>query len=372
MYIGEANFPNEIRWIIYLMNKRNKANIGEILVKAIIWTKYGPPEVLKLKEVEKPIPKNNEVLIRIYAANVTAGDCEMRKLKFPFFLGIPMRLYTGLRSPKRITILGQEFAGEIESIGKDVKLYKKGDQVFAATDFRMGAYAEYNCVSEDGGDGMIGIKPANMTYEEAATIPVGGLNAFYFLRKGNIESGQKVLINGAGGSIGTIAVQLAKYFGAEVTAVDSTEKLDMLSSIGADRVIDYTKEDWTKRGEIYDIIFDVVGKSSYSGGIKSLSEKGIYVSANPTLSLIVRGPLTSRISSKKVIGGTVTYKSEDILFLKELIEAGKIKTVIDKVYPLSQTANAHEYVETGNKKGNVVVTLKDDNKTKQIMRNMVS
>jgi NADPH:quinone reductase-like Zn-dependent oxidoreductase len=274
-----------------------------------------------------------------------------------------VRLYTGLRKPKRITILGQEFAGEIESVGKEVNLFKKGDQVFAATDFRMGAYAEYNCVPEGTGDGLLGIKPKNMTYEEAATIPVGGLNALHFLRKANIQSGQKVLINGAGGSIGTIAVQLAKYFGAEVTGVDSTSKLDMLRSIGADRVIDYTKEDWIKRGEIFDVIFDVVGKSSFSGCIKSLSEKGIYVSANPTLSVIVRGPWTSMISSKKVISGTVTYKSEDILFLKDLIEAGKIKPVIDKLYPLSQTADAHEYVETGHKKGNVVITMEDDNKT---------
>jgi NADPH:quinone reductase-like Zn-dependent oxidoreductase len=330
-------------------------------VRAIIWTKYGPPEVLKLKEVEKPVPRSNEVLIRIHVANVTAGDCEMRKLKFPFpFLGILIRLYTGVRKPKRIKVLGQEFAGEIESVGKDVKLYKKGDQVFAATDFKMGAYAEYNCVSAEGGEGIIEIKPKNMTYEEAATIPVGGLNALHFLKKGNIQNAKKVLINGAGGSIGTIAIQLAKYFGAEVTAVDSTKKLDMLLSIGADKVIDFTKEDWTKRGEIYDIVFDVVGKSSYSRCIKSLNEEGIFVSANPTLSMIFRGPITSRLSSKKVMGGTVTYKREDIIFLRDLIETSKVKTVIDKLYPISQTADAHEYVETGNKKGNVVITLKDD------------
>jgi NADPH:quinone reductase-like Zn-dependent oxidoreductase len=325
-------------------------------MKAVVWTQYGPPDVLQLQEVEKPAPKQNEVLVKVYASTVTAGDCEMRSLKFPILLRLPIRMYIGLGKPRRMTILGQELAGEIESLGKDVKRFKKGDQVFAATDFSFGAYAEYNCLPEEG-EGVLAIKPANMTYEEAAAVPVGGLNALHFLRKGNIQSGQKVLINGAGGSIGTVAVQLAKFFGAEVTGVDSTRKLDMLRSIGADHVIDYTQEDFTKSGETYDVIFDVVGKGSFSGCIRSLNKNGIYLMGNPALSRSVRGRLTSMTSGKKVIGGTASYKTEDLIILKELIEAGRIKSIIDRRYPLEQTAEAHRYVETGQKTGNVVVTV---------------
>ena len=328
-------------------------------MKAIVCTKYGPPEVLQLQELEKPTPKDNEILVKVYAATVTAGDCEMRSLKFPLWLQLLMRIGFGFRGPRK-KIIGQELAGEIESVGKDVKLFKKGDQVFGSTGFGFGAYAEYNCLPEEG---VLAIKPANMTYEEAAAVPVGGLNALHFLRKGNIQSGQKVLINGAGGSIGTIAVQLAKSFEAEVTGVDSTRKLDMLRSIGADQVIDYTKEDFTKSGKTYDIVFDIVGKSSFSGCIRSLKKKGIYLLGNPSLSKIVRGRWTSMTSRKKVISGPASYKTEDLIFLKELIEAGKIKSVIDRHYPLEQTAEAHSYVETGHKKGNVVITLEHNNKT---------
>jgi NADPH:quinone reductase-like Zn-dependent oxidoreductase len=269
-----------------------------------------------------------------------------------------MRAYVGLDRPKRITILGMELAGEIESVGKDVKLYQEGDQVFAATGFAaMGTYAEYICLPEESDEGALAIKPAIMSYEEAAAVPVGGLEALAFLRQGNIQSGQKVLINGAGGTIGPFAIQLAKHFGAEVTAVESTGKLDMLRSIGADRVIDYTQEDFSKSGVSYDFILDVVGKGSFSGCIKSLKQNGRYLIADPGLTQRVRGRWHTMVSSKKVIFGKTYPKSEDLLFLKELIEAGKIRTVIDKRYPLEQVAEAHRYVETGQKTGNVVITV---------------
>ena len=329
-------------------------------MKAMIWTKYGSPDGLQLREVEKPTPKDNEVLIRVHAATVTAGDCEMRNLKFPLFLSLPMRMYVGLRRPTRIKIMGQELAGEIESVGKDVKRFKKGDQVFAAAGFGFGAYAEYKCLPEDG---VLAIKPANMTCEEAAAVPVGGLEALHFLRKANILSGQKVLINGAGGSIGTFAVQLARYFGAEVTGVDSTGKLDMLRSIGTDQVIDYTQDDFTQSGETYDVILDVMGKSSFSRCIRSLKPNGHYLLLNAGLSQMVRGRWTSMTSSKQVIIGAASQKREDLIFLKELIEAGKITAVIDRRYPLEQIAEAHRYVETGQKKGNVVITVEQNSKT---------
>jgi NADPH:quinone reductase-like Zn-dependent oxidoreductase len=332
-------------------------------MKAIVWTKYGPPEGLELREVEKPTPKTDEVLIKVHATTVTAGDCEARRLEFPLGLGFAIRLYAGLIRPVRVTILGQELAGEIESVGKDVKLFKEGDQVFASTGFGFGAYAEYKCLPERPDMGVLALKPVNMTYEEAAAVPVGGLEALHFLRQGDLQSGRKVLINGAGGSIGTIGVQLAKYYGAEVTAVDSSAKLDMLRSIGADHVIDYTQEDFTKRGETYDVIFDVVGKAPFSGSMRSLSKNGVYLLGNPRLSLIVRGRWTSMTSSKRVISGAASHKTADLLFLKELIESGKLRTVIDRRYPLEQMAEAHRYVEGGGKKGNVVITVTPDNQT---------
>jgi NADPH:quinone reductase-like Zn-dependent oxidoreductase len=325
-------------------------------MKAIVCTKYGPPDVLQLKELEKPFPKDNEVLVRVHAATVTAGDCGLRSLKLPFLWQLIMRIGFGFRAPRK-EILGQELAGEIEAVGKNVKLFKKGDQVFAFTGLRLGAYAEYNCLPEKG---LLAIKPANMTYEEAATVPVGGLHALNCLRKGNIQNGQKVLIIGAGGTVGTLAVQLAKSFGAEVTGVDSTGKLDMLRSIGADKVIDYTQEDFTKNGESYDVIFDVVGRSSFSGCLRCLKEKGFYLLGNPGLSQLVRGLWTSMTNSKKVVGGTISYETEELVFLKELIEAGKIRSVIDRRYPLEQTAEAHRYVDTGQKTGNVVITVERD------------
>lgn len=326
-------------------------------MKAIVWTAYGQPEVLQLEEVEKPTPKANEVLIRIHATTVTAGDCEARNLKFPILFRLLMQMYVGLRKPKRITILGQELAGEIEAIGKDVKLFKAGDQVFGTTGLGFGAYAEYICLPEKSAMGVLATKPANMTYAEAAAVPTGGLEALHFIRKGNIQRGEKVLIIGAGGSIGSFAVQLAKYFGAEVTGVDSSGKLNMLRTIGADHVIDYTQEDITKHAEIYDVIFDVMGKSSFSGSVRSLKQNGRYLLGNVGLLHLVRGQWTSIRSSKRVLIGAANQKNEDLLFLKALIETGKIKSVIDRRYPLEQIAEGHRYVDTGQKKGNVVITV---------------
>jgi len=324
-------------------------------MKAIICTKYGPPEVLQLKEVEKPVPKDNELLIKIHATTAFAGDCELRGLKFPLYLQLLMRMGFGFRRPRK-KIIGQELAGEIEAVGRDVKLFKEGDKVFAHTGFGLGAYAEYKCLPEDG---LVAIKPANMTYGEAAAVTIGGLEALYYLRKANIQRGQKVLINGAGGSIGNMAVQLAKHYGAEVTGVDSTGKLDMLRSIGAEHVIDYTKEDFTKSGQTYYVIFDIIGKSSFSHSEKSLEERGIFLSANPGMSQMLRGQRTSKRGGRKAILGGAIPKAEDLIFLKELIEAGKLKAVIDRTYPLEQIVEAHRYVDTGRKKGSVAITVQD-------------
>jgi NADPH:quinone reductase-like Zn-dependent oxidoreductase len=326
-------------------------------MRAIVWTKYGSPDGLQLQEVEKPTPKDDEVLVKVFATTVTAGDCEMRSLKIPFLFRLPLRLYGGLIKPRRIPILGQELSGEIESVGKNVTLFNKGDQVFATTGLGFGAYAEYKCLPEASQMGVMARKPLNMTYEEAAAVPTGGLEALHYLRKAAIQREQKVLIIGAGGSIGTFAVQLARYFGGEVTGVDSTGKLDMLRSLGTEHVIDYTKEDFTKSGETYDVIFDVMGKGSFSSCIRSLSQNGCYLIGNPGLIQIVRGQWTSLRSSKKVLIGSANQKTDDLLFLKELIEAGKLKSVVDRCYPLEQAAEAHRYVDTGQKKGNVVITV---------------
>jgi NADPH:quinone reductase-like Zn-dependent oxidoreductase len=326
-------------------------------MKAIVWTHYGPPEALQFKEVEKPTPKDTEVLIRIYATTVTMGDCEIRGLTLPMPYRIPMRLYMGFSKPSRVTTLGMEMAGEVEAVGKEVKRFKAGDRVFGTTGIGFGAYAQYLCLPEDYEDIAITTMPANMSYEEAAAVPVGGLDALHWLRKANLQRGQKVLINGAGGTIGTFAVQLAKYFGAHVTAVDSAQKLDMLRSIGADNVIDYTQSDFTKRGETYDVIFDVIGKSPFSGSLKVLRENGCYLLANPKISDMIRGLWGSRTGSKRIIVGAASYKAEDLMFLKELIEADVIKTVIDRRYPLQDIVQAHTYVQQGHKQGNVIITV---------------
>ncbi len=328
-------------------------------MKAIVYTKYGSPDVLQLKEIEKPTPRDNEVLVKVYATTVTAVDSTFRKGD-----QFSAKLYTGLIRPKN-PILGSELAGEIEAVGKDVKRFQEGDQVFGATDAGFGAHAEYVCLPEEG---ALAIKPANMTYDEAAASN-GVLTALPFLRdNGNIQSGQKVLINGASGSVGTFAVQLAKYYGAEVTGVCSTTNLEMVKSLGADQVIDYTKEDFTKNGQTYDIIFDAVAKSSFSRCKDSLKQKGIYLTVAVTLIILLQMLWTSKIGSKKAIIAfaglrPASEQTKDLIFLKELVEAGTIKSVIDRRYPLEQIAEAHRYVDKGHKKGNVVITVAHNNKT---------
>src|SRR6476661_8229060 len=325
-------------------------------MKAVVLTRFGPPEVLQVQEIAKPVPKDNEILIQVHETTVSAGDNEMRGLKVPLVLGLLFRIYIRFLGPKPL-ILGQEVAGEIEAVGAAVTRFKPGDQVFGWTSLRMGAYAEYICLSEKG---VLALKPAGLSYEEAAPFGVGGLEAVYFLQKADLQPGATVLIYGAGGSIGTFAVQLARHWGAEVTAVDRAEKLGMLRALGADHVIDSRREDFTKNGGQYDVIFDVIGKTPFARSLRSLRPNGRYLVANPRLAQRILRRWGERRSNKRVLAWAARAAGEyleDLEFLKELIAAGQIKTVIDKAYPLEQAAEAHRYVETGRKKGNVIITV---------------
>ena len=324
-------------------------------MKAAVYSRYGPPDVLEIKDVEKPVPADNEVLVRVHATTVCAADWRMRKAD-PFLI----RLMNGLSAPKKIHVLGIEFAGRIESVGKTVTRFREGDEVFGATGFKFGAHAEYVCVPADG---VIEMKPANMTLEEAAAVFFGAVSALHFLRKAGIRAGQKVLVYGASGSVGVFAVQLAKHFGAHVTGVCSTRNVELVRSLGADEVVDYTKEDFSRAGRVYDIVCDTVGKSGFSRSLKSLVRGGAYVLIGYSGQLpsflggLVRGMWASATGAARVIGGVAHAAAGDVTFLKGLIEAGTLRTVIDRRYSLDEIAEAHRYAEAGHKRGHVVIVL---------------
>jgi NADPH:quinone reductase-like Zn-dependent oxidoreductase len=322
-------------------------------MKAVVYTKYGAPDVLQIIEVPTPTPKDNEVLIKIHATTVTSADWRIRSLKMPVGFGLMSRLVFGIRKPRQ-PILGTELAGEVKSIGKNVTKFKVGDRVFAFSGAGMGCHAEYKCLPEDG---MVVLKPDNLSYEEAAALCFGGTTALDFLKRGNLQSGEKVLINGASGCVGTALIQLAKHFGADVTAVCSTANIELVKSLGADRAIDYTTEDFTANGETYDIIADPVGTAPFSRIKNSLKSGGRLLQILAGLPDILSSPLVSMTGNKKVIAGPAAERVEDVQSLAKLAQSGAFKPFIDRSYPFERIAEAHSYVDTGRKKGNVVITL---------------
>lgn len=325
-------------------------------MKAIVCERYGPPEVLKVKEVEKPTPLNNEVLIKIYATTVTSGDWRVRSLKVPTGFGFIMRLVLGISRPRQ-PILGSELAGVVELAGKDVSKFKVGDSVFAFSDFAMGCHAEYKCIPENG---AIALKPTHLTYDEAAALSFGGMTALDFFNRAKLQHGESVLINGASGAVGTAAVQLARHFGAEVTGVCSTSNLELVRSLGAHHIIDYTKEDFTQNGETYDIIVDTVGTAPFNRSKASLNEGGRLLMVLAGLPDMLQALWVSMTSSKKVVAGPAATRAEDLRFIAQLAETGVFKPVIDRRYSFEQIVEAHRYVDTGRKKGNVVIILEHD------------
>lgn len=327
-------------------------------MKAVVATKYGSPDVLKLTDVEKPVPQNNEILVKVYATTVTAGDSRVRSFNVPRSLWLPARLTLGLTKPKK-SIPGMVLAGEIEAVGAKVTEYQVGDAIYVYDITQLSAYAEYACIPVNS---AIALKPPTLTYEESAALPFGGVTALYFLKKGNIQRGQQVLIYGASGSVGTSAIQLAKHFGAEVTAVCSTTNIELVKSLGADYVIDYTQEDFTKNGKTYDTIFDTVGKTSLSPTLESIRRDGSYLQVGATPTLMIQMLIASKRTGKTLIGGTAYPTKEYLEYLSELVETGAIKPVIDRCYPLEQIIEAHRYVDTGHKKGDVVITIAHNGK----------
>ena len=322
-------------------------------MKAVVYEKYGPPEVLHVKAVGKPAHRANEILIRVRAAEATKGDCEMRSFRFPVkWFVLPMRLLLGIRQPRN-PVLGMYFAGEVEAVGPAVSKFKPGDRVFGSTQLKLGTYGEYVCLPEHG---RLTAMPNNLSFAEAAAVPLGGLNALHFMRKARLQPGETVLVNGAGGSIGIYAVQIAKTLGAEVTAVDAAHKKEMLRGIGADHFIDYAKTDYTKNGRTYDVIFNMVARNSFAGSIRSLKPKGRYLIGNPRLSDLFRSVLTSLTTDKSVTVAFAQEKVEELTALKELIEAGKIRPVVDRVYPMEQAAAAHRRVESEQRIGMIVIS----------------